>query len=272
MTTHHQEKYAVNSNQIEASFKLTGVDNRMIALLSAIDEQGSLNQAAKTVGLSYKGAWQMVERANQLALSPLVKTEKGGSKGGGTALTSAGKSLLTLFMGLENAHQRFIEELNKRLIDNDALLAPLKCFSQKNPVVNHFTGMIHTIKWGSDNAEVVIVLPSGLPIMASIPLSFLESFGLSTGKEVYLLIDSINIILMTSLGEGKMSARNQLKGVICERQSDGARAQVTMTLETGDVLVVTITEESVVQLGLEIGSEIYAIFKSNSVDVGVNVV
>ena len=69
-----------------------------------------------------------------------------------------------------------------------------------------------------------------------------------------------------------MSARNQLKGVICERQSDGARAQVTMTLETGDVLVVTITEESVVQLGLEIGSEIYAIFKSNSVDVGVNVV
>ncbi len=262
---------SVKTHRIDANFKLTGIDSRMTALLKAIDTQGSLNQAAKMVGLSYKGAWQMIERANQLALSPLVKTEKGGNKGGGTVLTAAGKSLLTLFTGLENEHQCFIEKLNKRLVDNDALLAPLTCFSQKNHVTNQLIGRINTIQWGSENTEICVVLPSSQEIIASIPLHFVESFELLEGKEVYLVIDSINVILMTtSLDEGKISARNQLKGTIDDITSDGASALVHIKLEKGDALVATITQKSLQQLQLQKNDEIYAIFKSNSVEVGVN--
>jgi len=53
---------------LEGELRLAGMlDKRMIALLMAVDASGSINQAAKQVGLSYKGAWQMIERANNLA-------------------------------------------------------------------------------------------------------------------------------------------------------------------------------------------------------------
>ena len=90
----------------------------MIGLLRAIDQSGSINQAAKQVGLSYKGAWQIIERANNGAPKTLVSTATGGSKGGGTCLTEAGRSLLALFTRLEQQHQQFLDQLNRSLADD----------------------------------------------------------------------------------------------------------------------------------------------------------
>lgn len=79
---------------IEGELRLAGMlDKRMIALLQAIEESGSINQAAKQSGLSYKGAWQMLERLNNGAPQALLTTAIGGSKGGGTSLTAAGHAM-----------------------------------------------------------------------------------------------------------------------------------------------------------------------------------
>lgn len=42
-----------------------------IALLDKIDELGSITQAAKAVGISYKTAWEMVNQINNLAEAKL---------------------------------------------------------------------------------------------------------------------------------------------------------------------------------------------------------
>ena len=56
---------SITTAWVEGEFRLAGaLDSRMICLLSAIDQSGSINQADKQVGLSYKDAWQMIERAN----------------------------------------------------------------------------------------------------------------------------------------------------------------------------------------------------------------
>ena len=53
----------ITSTWFEGDLRLVGsLDSRMIALLKAIEQSGSINQAAKQVGLSYKGAWQMMMR------------------------------------------------------------------------------------------------------------------------------------------------------------------------------------------------------------------
>ncbi|MGZ8214179.1 MAG: winged helix-turn-helix domain-containing protein, partial [Methylosarcina sp.] len=60
---------------IEGDLRLAGLlDNRMIELLKAIAQSGSISQAARQVGLSYKGAWQMLERANNGAPQALLAT------------------------------------------------------------------------------------------------------------------------------------------------------------------------------------------------------
>ena len=61
-----------------------GGPNR-IALLAKIAECGSITQAAKAIGMSYKAAWDAIDAMNNLAGEPLVERLAGGKGGGGTA-------------------------------------------------------------------------------------------------------------------------------------------------------------------------------------------
>ncbi|AWG23521.1 molybdenum transporter [Flavobacterium faecale] len=68
-----------------------------VKLLKLIAETGSLNKAAKAMELSYQKAWKLVDVSNKSAKHPLIETQVGGNKGGGTVLTPYGKSLIDAF-------------------------------------------------------------------------------------------------------------------------------------------------------------------------------
>ncbi|UZD23449.1 winged helix-turn-helix domain-containing protein [Algoriphagus halophytocola] len=63
-------------------------------LLELIAEEGSLAKAAKTMGMSYKKAWDIVSDLNTRGKEPYVISHKGGEKGGGAAVTTHGESVL----------------------------------------------------------------------------------------------------------------------------------------------------------------------------------
>ena len=66
------------------------ISPRRLFLLQAIDATGSISQAAKQVGITYKAAWDAVDAMNNLAGQPLVVSQHGGKGGGGAHLTHAG--------------------------------------------------------------------------------------------------------------------------------------------------------------------------------------
>ena len=66
-------------------------------LLQQIDETGSISKAAKSMGMSYKKAWAMVDEMNGMAKAPYVVPQKGGSQGGGTELTPEGKAVVKAY-------------------------------------------------------------------------------------------------------------------------------------------------------------------------------
>ena len=68
--------------------------DKRIAILRQIAEGGSISQAARAVGVSYKAAWQAVDTLTNLAGTPLVARAVGGAGGGGAQLTDAGRQLL----------------------------------------------------------------------------------------------------------------------------------------------------------------------------------
>lgn len=80
-----------------------------ICLLENIERFGSINQAAKEMGMSYKKAWKLVEDLNRLAVEPLVMSEKGGKDGGGTRLTAKGKWYVSRFRQLEQRLAAFLQ-------------------------------------------------------------------------------------------------------------------------------------------------------------------
>lgn len=71
-------------------------------LLQLIIETGSISQAAKAMGMSYKKAWAMIEGLNAQAKEPYVIAHKGGQKGGGTEVTARGKAMLSAYEKLSD--------------------------------------------------------------------------------------------------------------------------------------------------------------------------
>jgi molybdate transport system regulatory protein len=95
-----------------------------VDLLEAIEREGSISQAARSMELSYRRAWDMVETMNQCFKKPLVKSVTGGSKGGGAQLTDSGKKMIVLFRSMEKQAETAMDE-NWQSI-RKALKVPMK--------------------------------------------------------------------------------------------------------------------------------------------------
>ncbi|KPP91430.1 MAG: molybdate uptake system regulatory protein ModE [Rhodobacteraceae bacterium HLUCCA08] len=72
-------------------------------LLERIAETGSIAAAGRSMAMSYKRAWMLVEELNGAFRDPLVASSRGGARGGGARLTPAGETVL--------AHYRKLEEI-----------------------------------------------------------------------------------------------------------------------------------------------------------------
>jgi len=68
-----------------------------IALLEHIAGGGSLSQAARELGMSYRRAWLLLESLNGCFIEPVAVTAKGGRGGGGATLTDFGRQLVRVY-------------------------------------------------------------------------------------------------------------------------------------------------------------------------------
>lgn len=71
-------------------------------LLAAVAAAGSINAAAKQLGISYRKAWSQLEAMEQHAPYPLLDRRSGGKGGGETRLTDAALELLRSFGDLRD--------------------------------------------------------------------------------------------------------------------------------------------------------------------------
>ncbi len=92
-----------------------------------------------------------------------------------------------------------------------------------------------------------------------------EKFLATIGKRIGSSHDLYKFIKRISM---KVSARNLLSGTVSALIKGAVNAEVHIALKGGDTLVSVITNESVESLGLQVGSEVYAIIKASSVLVG----
>ena len=65
-----------------------------IDLLEAIDTAGSITAAARSLGMSYRRAWLLVDTMNRCFRTPVVEAEAGGKRGGGAHLTQLGRAVI----------------------------------------------------------------------------------------------------------------------------------------------------------------------------------
>jgi len=78
-----------------------------IALLEHIARGGSLSQAARELGMSYRRAWQLLDSLNGCFVEPVARSVRGGRGGGGATLTALGRQLI-------RAYREFDAEMQTR--------------------------------------------------------------------------------------------------------------------------------------------------------------
>ncbi|WP_055046283.1 winged helix-turn-helix domain-containing protein [Devosia sp. A16] len=85
-------------------------------LMELIAETGSISEAAKRMGMSYKRAWGLVQALNEGFGAPLVEASRGGAAQG-ASLTAAGREVLERYRGMQEATRKAIAR------DVEALIA-----------------------------------------------------------------------------------------------------------------------------------------------------
>lgn len=86
-----------------------------VELLELIEKTGSINKAAKAMGMSYKKAWDIVSRINGLTAEPFVVTTIGGEDGGGSTISPGAKEMIAWYRGLRERFRLFLEQESAEL-------------------------------------------------------------------------------------------------------------------------------------------------------------
>ena len=87
----------------------------LVELLELIADTGSISKAAKKMKLSYKKAWEMVNKLNAQTKAPVVIVQIGGEKGGGSILTEEARQLIKYYHLLRERFDTFLKVETKPL-------------------------------------------------------------------------------------------------------------------------------------------------------------
>ncbi|MFS8976510.1 TOBE domain-containing protein [Cupriavidus necator] len=240
-----------------------------IALLAAIGEQGSITAAARAVGISYKAAWDAIDAMNNSAGEPLVVRAAGGKGGGGTRLTARGEQLIRTYRALEDEHRRFLAQLSRLGEGAAEDIHLMRRMMIKTSARNKLFGRVASVRGGAVNDEVVLELPGGQQVVATITHESVETLELAEGVEAFALIKASSVLVGLPAPGMRLSARNQLPGVVSRVMPGAVNAEVVIELDGGGTIAAIVTNGSVEALGLQVGVPALAVFKASSVILGV---
>lgn len=206
--------------------------DKRLEILHLVGAHGSISQAARVAGVSYKAAWQAIHTLTNLAGEPLVDSAVGGAGGGGARLTTAGERLLAAAKQLQAARSGVLARVNAA--DSAALAGP------RTSMRNHLRAVVQRLE--SDGARdpmvrVVLALPDGGELAALITRESAELLGLHDGLPVLALCKAtavrVQAVDVADAGEGA----NLLTGRALRLSRGVQRDEVTVTL-AGDLQLV----------------------------------
>jgi molybdate transport system regulatory protein len=93
----------------------------LIAILQAVAQAGSIKQAARDLGQSYRHVWGRIKEAEQAIATPLVVSQVGGQGPQRTELTDTAHRLIADFLALRG---RMVEVMEREYARRDDTPAP----------------------------------------------------------------------------------------------------------------------------------------------------
>jgi molybdate transport system regulatory protein len=101
-----------------------------IALLEAIKSTGSISDAARALGMSYRRAWLLIDSVKQGFSAAAIVSATGGKGGGGARVTAFGDLLIAQYRKLEREITRLgaqtMSEIIPQVVERSSAGKPAK--------------------------------------------------------------------------------------------------------------------------------------------------
>lgn len=250
--------------------------DKRIDILRHIGACGSISQAARAVGVSYKAAWQALDTLTNLAGSPLVSRAVGGAGGGGAQLTDAGRELLTAADAMTQARGAVLSRWQAsphagpalgRLAVRTSMRNQLPAVVLRLEALGQIVRVHLQVGLGDEAANADTGLALGATISSRITRESAELLGLQPGLAVQVLCKATAVRVerrdATAAPAGTQAApgvcRLPAKAVRVVRGASGD--EVSVELSTGLHMVGFAMPGS----GLRVGSRVALVLEENAV-------
>lgn len=238
-----------------------------IKVLEAVAEHGSISQAAKVTGFSYKGAWDAVTAINNLLPSPAFVLKAGGRSGGGAEVTAEGLKLIETFHRLEERLTRISSAIALEGLEgvDDFLLWSV---GFQISARNIFHAEVVKIEAGPVDVEVALRLSDAIPLHAVVTNESLKELDLKPGRRAIALVKS-SFVELSRADAPPLYERNRLQGRITRRIDGPRRAEFLLDIGGGKSLTAVIPNTRAEELELRAGDEAAAHFAPEDVILAV---
>ena len=216
-----------------------GMADKRIDILRQIGQGGSISQAARAAGVSYKAAWQALDTLTNLAGVALVERVVGGVGGGGARITPAGQQLLAAAGAVQQARSAVLAQLGGDAgADADAVVARL---SVRTSMRNQWPCVVQAME---SRGQIVRVhlrglagAAAGLGVSARITRESAELLGLRPGMPVQALCKATAVRVLPP-GKGPAApAGNQWLGRVTRVSRGELGDEVAAQLDAGVQMV-----------------------------------
>lgn len=165
--------------------------DKRIEILRLTGECGSISQAARDAGVSYKAAWQAIDTLSNLSGGVLVQRAVGGAGGGGALLTDAGRQLLAVADRLA--------ESRRQVLAGAAATPDLPALSHvglRTSMRNQFPCRVDKLEVKGQTVRVFLRLADGTAlVVARITKASAELLGLQVGLAVVALCKATAVVV-----------------------------------------------------------------------------
>ena len=162
------------------------ITDKRLLILRSLSQAGSISQAAREAGVSYKAAWQAIDTLSNLSGVALVEKVVGGAGGGGARLTPAGVQLLDAAQKLGTVRKQLLADMSPA---NAKITLPQTsmALAVRTSMSNQLLAIVVAIKTVGALAWVKVQITQDVVWVAKITKESAQLLDLVPGMQIMLL-------------------------------------------------------------------------------------
>lgn len=231
------------------------ITDKRLLILRSLSQAGSISQAARQAGVSYKAAWQAIDTLSNLSGVALVEKVVGGAGGGGARLTPAGVQLLDAAQKLGTVRKQLLADMAPAHAKNNMPPTPM-ALAVRTSMRNQLLAKVVAVKTVGALAWVRLQITEEVVWVAKITKESAQLLDLVPGMQIMLLCKATAVRISRRLVE--KPGTNKAYGKVT-RHSRAKATEISLQIAPNISLIGFAEEEQI-----KTGETLYAYLEDSS--------